>query len=234
MLGVAPAGSYHRAMDSISPSDMTLEELRDELAPRIAANAVFDGWTDRALRDAAGAAAVPFERAKLVFPNGGIDMIDAWISAIDREMERRNAADSIAALKIRDRISRLIQSRLDISLPQREAVRRALAVLALPTNVPKATRISWRTADAMWRLAGDTATDFNHYTKRMTLAGIYAATLLVWLDDDSDGQSDTRAFLDRRIDGVMRFEKAKARLKPDPDRHFSPTRLLGRLRYPDR
>jgi ubiquinone biosynthesis protein COQ9 len=233
MLGVSGAHSYHRTMD-ISPADMTLDELRDELAPQIAANAVFDGWTDRALRDAADAAAVPFERAKLVFQNGGIDMIDAWISAIDREMEQRNPADSLATIKIRDRISRLIQSRLDISLPQREAVRRALAVLALPTNLLKATRIGWRTADAMWRLAGDTATDLNHYTKRVTLAGIYGATLVVWLDDDSDNQADTRAFLDRRIDDVMRFEKAKARLKPDSERHFSPARLLGRLRYPDR
>lgn len=234
MLGVSRARSYHPIMNSISPADMTLDELRDELAPSIAANAVFDGWTDRALRDATDAAGVPFERAKLVFPNGGIDMIDAWISAIDREMEQRHPTDSLTTIKIRDRISQLIWSRLDISLPQREAVRRALALLALPTNVPWATRIGWRTADTMWRLAGDAATDFNHYTKRVTLSAIYAATLVVWLDDDSDNQADTNAFLNRRIDGVMRFEKAKARLKPDPHRHFSPARLLGRLRYPDR
>lgn len=221
-------------MSVISPADMTLDELQVELAPRIAANAVFDGWGDRALNDAAHAIGIPPERAKLAFPRSGVDMIDAWFAALDREMERRNPTAEIAALKVRDRISRLILSRFDIALPQREAVRRALAKLSLPLNLPTAARLGWRTADLMWRLAGDTSTDFNHYTKRTTLAGVYATTLLVWLDDDSERQSETRDFLDRRIDGVMRFEKAKGKLKPDPDRHFSPTRFLGRLRYPDR
>ncbi len=234
MLGVRRPRSYHPAMDSISPTEMTLDELRDELAPRIAANAVFDGWSDPALRDAADAAGVPFARARLAFPKGGIDMIEAWVGAIDRQMTQRDPVEALAPLKIRERISRLIQIRLDIARPQREAVRRALAVLALPTNLARASRLGWRSADAMWRLAGDTAVDLNYYTKRATLAGIYAATLVVWLDDDSENEADTRAFLDRRIDGVMRFEKTKARLNPDPARHFSPTRLLGRLRYPDR
>ena len=83
----------------------------------------------------------------------------------------------------------------------------------------------------MWRLAGDTATDFNHYSKRATLAAVYAATLLAFLDDDSPDLADTRAFLGRRIDGVMRFEKLKAQLRPDRERMFSPARFLGRLRY---
>ena len=96
--------------------------------------------------------------------------------------------------------------------PAREAVRRALAILAMPQNVPLALRIGWRTADLMWRIAGDTSTDFNHYTKRMTLGAVYGSTLLVWLDDQSEGWSDTAAFLDRRIDDVMQFEKFKARL----------------------
>lgn len=234
MLGGGRPRSYHPRMDSISPTDMTLDELRAELAPRIAANAVFDGWSDAALRDAADAAGVPFARARLAFPEGSIDMIEAWIEAIDREMEQRDPVEALASLKVRERISRLIQTRLDIVRPQREAVRRALAVLALPTNLARATRLGWRSADAMWQLAGDMAVDLNHYSKRATLAGIYAATLVVWLDDDSEQEADTRAFLYRRIDGVMRFEKTKARFKPDPARHFSPSRLLGRLRYPDR
>ena len=94
--------------------------------------------------------------------------------------------------------------------PAREAVRRALAILAMPQNLPLALRISWRRADLMWRIAGDTSTDFNHYTKRMTLGAVYGSTLLAWLDDDSEGWSDTAAFLDRRIDNVMAFEKWKA------------------------
>jgi ubiquinone biosynthesis protein COQ9 len=86
----------------------------------------------------------------------------------------------------------------------------------------------------MWRLAGDTATDYNHYTKRATLGALYAATLAVYAQDKSEDRADTRAFLDRRIEGVMRFEKAKARLLKPRDESFSVTRLLGRLRYPAR
>lgn len=234
MLGAEAPNLYHRLMIAISPAEMTLDELRDELAPRIAANAVFDGWGERALSDAAQAAGIPADRAKLVFPEAGIDMIDAWFAALDREMEDRNPASELASLKISARISRLILTRLEIARPQREAVRRALAKLSLPANIAKATRLAWRSADMMWRLAGDTSTDFNHYTKRTTLAAVYGSTLLVWLDDDSDGWADTRAFLDRRIAGIMRFERAKAKLKPDRDKHFSPARFLGRLRYPDR
>jgi ubiquinone biosynthesis protein COQ9 len=96
------------------------------------------------------------------------------------------------------------------------------------------TAIGWRSADTMWRLAGDTSTGFAHYTKRMTLLGVYGATLLAFIDDDSEDYAETRAFLDRRIDDVMKFEKFKARMKPDPDRHFSIARFLGRLRYPTR
>ena len=86
----------------------------------------------------------------------------------------------------------------------------------------------------MWRLAGDTATDFNHYTKRMTLGAVYASTLLVWLDDESEGFADTAAFLDRRIDDVMRFEKWKAEWRGSAISRPSLSRFLGRLRYPPR
>jgi rpsU-divergently transcribed protein len=226
-------GVYHHPMTDIAPSEMTLDELREVLAPHVAANAVFDGWSDRALGDAADTIGIPRARAKLVFPDDGIGMIDAWFGALDREMERRNPASELSLLKIRDRIRRLILTRLEIARPQREAVRRALAKLALPTNIARATKLGWRTADMMWRLAGDQSSDFSHYSKRATLAAVYAATLIVWLDDESDGQADTKAFLDRRVEGIMRFERAKARLKPDPERHFSFARFLGRLRYPD-
>lgn len=221
-------------MSTIPFGEMTLGELRHALATRIAANAVFDGWGDRSLADTAAAVNIPFDRARLAYPRGSIDMIDAWFQAIDQTMEQRHPQDTLALLKVRDRIATLILARLDIMRPQREAVRRALAKLALPNHLGTAGRLAWRTADIVWRLAGDTTTDFNHYTKRATLAGVYGATLIIWLDDDSENSADSRAFLERRIDGVMRFEKAKARLKPDPDHHFSPTRLLGRLRYPDR
>ena len=84
----------------------------------------------------------------------------------------------------------------------------------------------------MWRLAGDTATDYNHYTKRLTLSAVYTSTLLAWLDDDSEGFADTAAFLDRRLDDVMRFEKWKGEWRGNAIRRPSLARFLGRLRYP--
>ncbi len=102
----------------------------------------------------------------------------------------------------------------------------------MPQNAAAGIRLGWRAADVMWRLAGDTATDFNHYSKRAILGGVYGATITVFLDDESEGWAETRAFLARRIDGIMRFEKAKAQWTGNADRRFSVSRFIGRLRYP--
>ncbi|MDO6416319.1 COQ9 family protein [Sphingomonas sp. BIUV-7] len=216
---------------AIPPLDMTLDELRAALGPLLPQEAAFDGWSEAALSAAAMALGVPPERARLAIPGGAIDMIEAWFASVDAEMVVVLPSERLAAMKIRERITAIVLARLEIATPHREALRRAIAILALPTNVPTATRLGWHAADAMWRLAGDTATGFAHYTKRATLGAVYLSTILVFLDDESEGFADTRAFLDRRIAGVMRFEKLKAQLKPDPDRHFSPARFLGRLRY---
>ena len=117
-------------------------------------------------------------------------------------------------------------------IPHIEALRRALAILALPQNLLRAARLNWRAADAMWHAAGDTATDLNHYSKRAILGGVYAATILALLDDESDGQADARAFLSRRIDGIMRFETLKGRFSHNAPERLSLARFLGRLRYP--
>ncbi|MBU3077006.1 COQ9 family protein [Sphingomonas sp. XMGL2] len=214
------------------PVDPTLDEMRDALAAVIPAHAAFDGWTEEALGRAAEELGLAPAQARLAFPGGAIDMIDAWYGWIDAEMARRLPPERLAAMRFRDRIAALVMTRLDLSLPYREAARRALNLLANPRHLPRAARLGWRAADAMWRLAGDTATDFNHYTKRMTLSAVYAQAILVWLDDESEHQAETRAFLDRRIAGVMRFEKLKAGLRRDPERRFKVARFLGRLRYP--
>lgn len=218
----------------VTPDEMTLDELRVALAARIPAHAAFDGWSDAALASAAADLGIPADRARLVFPDGAVGMIDAWFASVDAAMADVLPMSVLAAMKIRDRITALIRARIETVAPHREALRRALAVLAMPSNLIAGTRLGWRAADAMWRLAGDVSADFAWYTKRATLAAVYGATLLVWIDDESENEADTRAFLDRRIEDVMRFEKLKARLKPDRDRHFSPSRLLGRLRYPGR
>lgn len=211
-----------------------LEKLRRKLALAVGENAVFDGWTASAVDSAAQQLGVDPAQARLAMPKTQAGMIDVYIQEVDRGLEAYFTPERLAALKIRDKIRGLVWRRLEIMGPAREAVRRALAILAMPQNVPLALRISWRTADRMWRIAGDTSTDFNHYTKRMTLGAVYGSTLLVWLDDESEGGADTAAFLDRRIDEVMKIEKLKAEWRGSAERRLSLSRFLGRLRYPPR
>jgi ubiquinone biosynthesis protein COQ9 len=219
---------------SIAATDLTLDELRVALAPAIADAAVFDGWNDAALVAAAAQEGVDADVARLAFPKGSMDMIAGWITGVDRAMEAALPPERLATMKIRERIRALVQVRLDAVAGQEEALRRALAIMAMPQNAGRALKLGWSSADAMWRLAGDTATDYNHYTKRAILASLYAATLAVFVSDRSADKAETRAFLDRRIDGVMRFEKAKARFLRPGEERFSAARFLGRLRYPAR
>jgi ubiquinone biosynthesis protein COQ9 len=216
-------------MESPSP----LEQLRRRLALAVGENAVFDGWTQAAVDSAAAQLGIDPVQARLAMPKTQAGMIDVYIQEVDRGGESYFTPERLQGMKIREKIRALVWRRLEIMGPAREAVRRALAILAMPQNVPLALRTGWRTADLMWRIAGDTSTDFNHYTKRMTLGAVYGSTLLVWLDDQSEGWTETAAFLDRRIDNVMRFEKLKAEWRGSSE-HLSLSRFLGRLRYPPR
>ena len=209
-----------------------LAALRLRLALPVGENAAFDGWTPAAVDSAAAGLGIDPAQARLAFPKDPAGMIEAWIQGVDAALEAKFTPDVIAAMKIRDRIRSMIWFRLETTGPAREASRKALAILAMPHNVPLALRTNWRSSDLMWRLAGDTATDFNHYTKRLTLSGVYTATLLAWLDDQSEGWADTAAFLDRRLAGVMRFEKWKAEWRGSELRRPSLSRFVGRLRYP--
>lgn len=214
------------------PQDPTLDEIREGLAAGIAANAAFDGWGDSARDAAADAAGLDRDVAAVAFPGGAVDMIDAWFAAIDRAMTAALPPEKLATMKIREKITALVEVRLDAIAPNREALRRALAILAMPQNLLHGARLGWRAADLMWRAAGDTATDYNHYTKRTILAGVYAATITVFLDDESAGHADTSAFLGRRIEGIMRFEKTKAGFLARTEHMPSLSRFIGRLRYP--
>ena len=211
-----------------------LQSIRNQLALAVGENAVFDGWTQKAVDSAAASQGVDAAVARLAFPKDQLGMIDAYIQGVDAAMEAHFTPEVIAGLKIRDRIRELVWFRLQAMGPAREAVRSALSILAMPQNAVRAVTIGWRSADLMWRLAGDTATDFNHYTKRLTLSAVYGSTLLAWLDDQSEGWADTAAFLDRRIDDVMKFEKWKAEWRGSSERRLSASRFLGRLRYPPR
>lgn len=215
-------------------ADLTLDELRLALAPALADAAIFDGWSDAAIVSAAEQMGADPDVAKLAFSGGAMDMIGAWIEAVDLRMAAELPAEKLAEMPIRERIRSLVQSRLDSIDGQEEALKRATAIMAMPQHVAAAAKRSWKSADTMWRLAGDTATDYNHYTKRTILAGIYGSTLAVFADDTSEGKARTKEFLERRIEGVMKFEKVKAKWLNSDRETFSVTRFLGRLRYPAR
>lgn len=153
---------------NVLPADPTLDEIRVALAPIIGRHAGFDGWSEAAVYAAADEVGVDRDVALLAFKGKAIDMIDAWVEGVDLELASRLPADKLNAMKIRDRITALLATRLEIMAPDRESLRRALAIMAMPTNLARAAKIGWRSADRMWRLAGDSATDLNHYTKRMT------------------------------------------------------------------
>lgn len=212
---------------------MTLDEVRAALAPILPRHAAFDGWRAEAVAMAAEQCGIDADIAALAFPGGAMDQIDAWFASIDARMLEAWAPEKLAALSIRKRIVALLETRLTLLARDREALRRAQAILAMPRNAARAAKLGWRAADGMWRAAGDESTDLNHYTKRLTLAGVYAATLLVFVDDESEDWAETRAFLGRRIEGVMRFERAKAQWKGiGGGERLSLSRFIGRLRYP--
>ena len=219
-------------MASPLPAEPTLDEIRLALAPVIARNAAFDGWSMTAVHAAADEIGVDRDIAALAYKNGTMAMIDGWIEAVDLELAERLPFEKLNAMKIRERITALLATRMEIMAPDRESLRRAMAIMAAPQNLPRAAKIGWRSADRMWRLAGDTASDFNHYTKRMTLSAVYGSLLTVFVNDESEDFADSRAFLDRRIDNVMQFEKFKAQAKTRREHIPSLSRFIGRLRYP--
>lgn len=177
------------------------------------AHAPFDGFTDKVLERAGQEAGADTAALARLFPEGPLGLVDAFSQWADRQMDARLAEANLPAKKVRDRIRTAVLTRLDILRPHKEAARRAGAFLSLPPHAPLAFKLLYRTTDAMWRAAGDSATDFNFYTKRMILGGVYSATLMRWFNDDSEDEAETHAFLANRIEDVMRFEKFKAEMK---------------------
>ena len=207
--------------------DIPLAELAPQLVAAMLPHVAFDGWSSTALAAAARDIGADPDIAALAVPDVTA-MLTLWVAHANAGMAEAMAGSH--NMKIRDRIRMALVTRLEQG--DREVTRRALSLLAQPQHAALSARLLWQAADAMWRAAGDTATDYNHYTKRAILSAIYSATLLHWTQDDSDDFAATRAFIDRRIDGVMRFEKAKSKLTGLSGKLPNPARILGRLRYP--
>jgi len=211
-----------------------LHETRDSVLDAALPNVAFDGWSETLLRNAIAEADVDPAEAKMAFPSGPVDLAAEAHRRDDiRMIERiRNGSD---VLRIREKIAKAVRVRLELAGEHEEAVRRAAALFALPLNAAEGARLTWGTADAIWTAVGDTSTDYNWYTKRMTLSGVYSATLLYWLGDASLDKEATWRFLDRRIDDVMRIEKVKAMARNNPLAKLAlagPRAILSRVKAP--
>jgi ubiquinone biosynthesis protein COQ9 len=187
---------------------MDWETKRERLLGATLGHVPFDGWTDASLRRAAEDVGLSTADVLDAFPGGAIETLDLFMALADRKMIADLESADLAALKVRERVLLAVRRRLERVLPHREAVRRGLATLALPQNTPLALKSLYRTVDAVWFGIGDTSTDWNFYSKRAILAGVYGATLLYWLDDRSDGQEKTWDFLARRLDEAIKVPRA--------------------------
>ncbi|WP_424177732.1 COQ9 family protein [Yoonia sp. TsM2_T14_4] len=193
---------------SQTPLDPVKQQLLDAIIPHVA----FDGWAPVAFNAAIADVGVDPAVARTICPRGAIDLAIAFHEQGDAAMVAALDAADLTGMRFRDKVAHAIRLRLR-AIPDKEAVRRGTAMFALPHMAADGARLVWGTADAIWTALGDTSDDANWYTKRLTLSGIYAAVVLYWLGDDSTGGQATDAFIDRRIDGVMQFEKVKAQLR---------------------
>lgn len=206
---------------------------RERLLDAALGHAIFDGWSDVTFRAAASDAGIDLPVARVLCPRGAADLAADYHRKGDAEMRRRMAETDLTGLRYRDRVALAIRLRLEAA--DRELVRRGAALFALPQHAALGARLIWGTADAIWTALGDTSRDFNWYSKRATLSAVYSATALFWLGDEGEGSFATWDFLDRRIDDVMRFEKAKAQFRENPlGRALAkgPLRILDRINAP--
>ncbi len=217
---------------SDTAQDVTPDEMRLPLMKAALEHVAFDGWSKATMGRAAEDCGVSSGFAELAFPGGPEEMLALHLQMVDEVMMAELATLDLPSMKIRERITTAVRVRLQQNKDQREIVRRGMSYMLLPPHAGLGAKALWRTCDQMWRAAGDTATDYNWYTKRMMLAAVYMSTLQIWLDDSSDDLADTWEFLDRRIENVMQIEKAKFQFRKVKEKMPSLSRFLGRLRYP--
>ncbi len=181
----------------------------------------FEGWNQQTLGKAAIEAGYKRTDVIRVFPGGALDAIDAFLELSDQEMRDTLATYHLDTMKIRERIASAVRIKLSSMAPHREALRRAIAMHAMPFYCHRSLKSLYRTVDSIWYAIGDTSSDFNFYTKRLTLAGVYTTTLLFWLEDKSPGFESSWAFLDRRISDVMTIEKGKHQFRTWYQKNFA-------------
>jgi ubiquinone biosynthesis protein COQ9 len=214
---------------------MTMPQMTDRLIDAALMHVPFDGWSPASFRAAITDAEVDEGLARATFPRGAVDLALAFHRRGDAQMVARLKAEDLSALRFRDRISHAVRLRLELVEDHKEAVRRGTTLFALPMHAGDGAKAVWGTVDAIWDALGDPSDDVNWYTKRATLSGVYGATVLYWLGDQSADHAATWAFLDRRIDNVMAIEKAKKVINENKVLQpflAGPNWLLSRIKAP--
>lgn len=212
------------------------DDLKERLLDAALSHVPFDGWSEPTFRAAVTETGTDMAAARAVCPRGAVDLALAYHRRGDAQMRRRIPAAKLDDLRFRDRVATAVRLRIE-AITDKEAVRRGTALFALPQYAADGAKAIWGTADAIWDALGDRSDDFNWYTKRATLSAVYGATVLYWLGDESPENRDTWSFLDRRIEDVMRIEKAKADVRKNPVLSrlaAGPDWVLSRIKPPSR
>lgn len=213
-----------------SPDYPRARAARQALLDAALPEAAFEGWSEATLERAADIAGLSEGEVELYCPAGVLDLLETWSRGADAATREIVAAQG-PPNRIRDKVAGAVMIRLDQHAGQEEAAARARARLLLPDALDRGTRLLWATSDTIWRAIGDTSTDYNFYSKRAILSGVYASTLAIWLDETDPDKPKTRDFLDRRIENVMQFEKAKGQWRKATSGLPSLSGLAARLRY---
>ncbi len=193
---------------------LTTIEIQDKILETALEDISFDGWNWSVIENAAVNAGYEKNMAEAVFPEKIWDCLSHFADWADRGMLVALDNPEFDALRIRGKIELAVKKRLDFLSAHKEAVKLSSSYWAHPFRKFQAMKIIWRTADVIWEKAGDTAKDYNHYTKRGLLSGVIISTTLVWLSDESENHADSYAFLHRRIENVLQFGKVVSKIKP--------------------
>lgn len=210
------------------------DKWREKILAEALAHVAFDGWHDKTLKEAAEKAGASDAELKAAFPRGVADALLFFSSEADRQAVEALEAADLKSKRVRERVTFAVRKRIEAVMKHKEAARRGAAVFALPQHAIDGTTAVYRTVDALWRGIGDTSADFNFYTKRLLLSGVYTTTMLYWFADNSDDAQDTWKFLDRRIADVMQIEKVRSQVGKFAETLPNPLTILGALRYPRR
>ncbi len=228
------AAALPQTPELLHPDSAADRAERDRLVEALLPHVAFDGWGARTLQQAAADLGMDPVLAADLLPGGGLGQVLAFSAWADRRMQQALIQHDSPVTKLRDRIHLAVKTRLELLTPHRDAVRRGLALLALPTNAPAGLKALHATAHLIWSAAGDRSTDHNWYSKRLLLAGVISATTLYWLEDKSEDHARTWNFLGRQLDNVIKVGGTLGRIASSflnfPD-HMAQRLGRGRKRY---